>query len=51
MVCLNRETSFGVVFQGTGSFGVVFQGNCRETGEVVAIEKILQDNWYKNREL
>ncbi|RAL49522.1 hypothetical protein DM860_012955 [Cuscuta australis] len=36
---------------GTGAFGVVFQARCRETGEVVAIKKVLQDKRYKNREL
>lgn len=36
---------------GTGSFGVVFQGKCLETGETVAIKKVLQDKRYKNREL
>ncbi|KAG9147679.1 hypothetical protein Leryth_014851 [Lithospermum erythrorhizon] len=36
---------------GTGSFGVVFQGRCLETGETVAIKKVLQDRRYKNREL
>jgi glycogen synthase kinase 3 beta len=39
----------GVV--GIGSFGVVFQAKCIETGETVAIKKVLQDKRYKNREL
>ncbi|KAL6219606.1 hypothetical protein ACLB2K_007365 [Fragaria x ananassa] len=34
---------------GHGSFGLVFQ--CLETGETVAIKKVLQDKRYKNREL
>ena len=28
-----------------------FQAKCRETGEIVAIKKVLQDKRYKNREL
>ncbi|KAJ7973113.1 Protein kinase [Quillaja saponaria] len=36
---------------GRGSFGVVFQAKCLETGETVAIKKVLQDTRYKNREL
>ena len=36
---------------GNGSFGVVFQASVVETGETVAIKKVLQDKRFKNREL
>jgi len=36
---------------GSGSFGVVYQAQVVETGETVAIKKVLQDQRYKNREL
>ncbi|BAM81568.1 shaggy protein kinase [Cyanidioschyzon merolae strain 10D] len=36
---------------GNGSFGVVFQATVVETGEIVAIKKVIQDKRYKNREL
>ncbi|KAJ8905207.1 hypothetical protein NDN08_001716 [Rhodosorus marinus] len=36
---------------GNGSFGVVFQATVGETGETVAIKKVLQDKRFKNREL
>lgn len=36
---------------GNGSFGVVFEAKVVETGEVVAIKKVLQDKRFKNREL
>ena len=34
-----------------GSFGVVFQAVVVETGEVVAIKKVLLDRRFRNREL
>jgi len=36
---------------GNGSFGVVFRATVVQTGEVVAIKKVLQDKRFKNREL
>eukprot|EP00516_Mucochytrium_quahogii_P001403 CAMPEP_0203744466 /NCGR_PEP_ID=MMETSP0098-20131031/512_1 /ASSEMBLY_ACC=CAM_ASM_000208 /TAXON_ID=96639 /ORGANISM=" , Strain NY0313808BC1" /LENGTH=357 /DNA_ID=CAMNT_0050631981 /DNA_START=295 /DNA_END=1368 /DNA_ORIENTATION=+ len=36
---------------GNGSFGVVFRATVVQTGEVVAIKKVLQDKCFKNREL
>lgn len=36
---------------GNGSFGVVFEARVVETGEIVAIKKVLQDKRFKNREL
>lgn len=36
---------------GNGSFGIVFEAIRSETGEQVAIKKVLQDPRYKNREL
>jgi serine/threonine protein kinase len=36
---------------GSGSFGVVFLAKVFETGESVAIKKVLQDKRFKNREL
>ena len=36
---------------GNGSFGVVYQATVIETGEIVAIKKVLQDRRFKNREL
>lgn len=36
---------------GNGSFGVVYEARIIETGETVAIKKVLQDRRFKNREL
>ncbi|XP_045512847.1 glycogen synthase kinase-3 beta-like isoform X4 [Pieris brassicae] len=36
---------------GNGSFGVVYQAKLCDTGELIAIKKVLQDKRFKNREL
>lgn len=36
---------------GKGTFGTVYRASHRQTGESVAIKKVLQDKRYKNREL
>lgn len=36
---------------GRGSFGIVYKAQVVETGEIVAIKKVLQDRRFKNREL
>lgn len=36
---------------GNGSFGVVYQARLCDTGEQIAIKKVLQDKRFKNREL
>jgi len=43
---LNSESVIG-----NGSFGVVFEAKIVETGETVAIKKVLQDKRFRNREL
>ena len=48
----NRTISFNIIKEiGHGSFGAVFLAKLAETGEVVAIKKVLQDRRFKNREL
>lgn len=36
---------------GNGSFGVVYVARLYDSGEPIAIKKVLQDKRYKNREL
>lgn len=44
-----RYTDVNVI--GKGSFGVVYQARLVDTGEEVAVKKVLQDKRFKNREL
>lgn len=36
---------------GQGTFGQVFKGRLKQTGEIIAIKRVLQDRKYKNREV
>jgi glycogen synthase kinase 3 beta len=52
----NEDRSVDVTYTdtkviGNGSFGVVYQARMVDTGELVAIKKVLQDKRFKNREL
>jgi len=52
MILEGAKTSYVVVApNGKGSFGVVFQAVEKDTQNVVAIKRVLQDPRYKNREL
>jgi len=52
MILEGAKTSYVVVGpNGKGSFGVVFQAVEKDTQNVVAIKRVLQDPRYKNREL
>ncbi|XP_069796214.1 glycogen synthase kinase-3 beta-like isoform X2 [Narcine bancroftii] len=47
-----KEVSYtDVKIIGNGSFGVVYQARLVESGELIAIKKVLQDKRFKNREL
>jgi serine/threonine protein kinase len=52
----SKKSSSGVRYAaerviGNGSFGIVYQATVIDTGETVAIKKVLQDPKFKNREL
>ncbi|XP_063068500.1 glycogen synthase kinase-3 beta-like [Engraulis encrasicolus] len=48
----NQEVSYqDIKVIGNGSFGVVYQAKLCDSGEMVAIKKVLQDKRFKNREL
>ena len=36
---------------GSGAFGKVYKGTLIQTGQIIAVKKVLQDSRYKNREL
>lgn len=46
---MNEVDIIGLIGQGT--FGQVFKGRLKQTGEIVAIKRVLQDKKYKNREI
>lgn len=45
----NEVEVIGLIGQGT--FGQVFKGRLKQTGEIVAIKRVMQDKKYKNREI
>ena len=45
----NQVDIIGLIGQGT--FGQVFKGRLKQTGEIVAIKRVLQDKKYKNRQI
>ena len=56
IVGVDKQTGVTVTYisenvVGNGSFGVVFKATVVDTGDVVAIKKVLQDKRFKNREL